>query len=90
MDLGARSRLVTRARLRRLRCPEHGVPVEGVPFARYGAHFTRDFDDLVAWLATKTDQTAITRLVRIDWETVGRTSSGSAMSCCRPIAQQPA
>jgi transposase len=72
VDLGARRRLVIRARLRRLRCPEHGVHVEGVPFARYRAHFTRDFDDLVAWLATKTDQTAITRLVRIDWETVGR------------------
>ena len=72
LDLGARRRLVIRARLRRLRCPEHGVHVEGVPIARYGARFTRDFDDLVAWLATKTDQTAITRLVRIDWETVGR------------------
>jgi transposase len=72
VDLGARRRLEIRARLRRLRCPQHGVHVEGVPFARYGARFTRDFDDLVAWLATKTDQTAITRLVRVDWETVGR------------------
>ena len=71
LDLGV-WRLEIRCRLRRLRCPEHGVHVEGVPFARYRARFTRDFDDLVAWLATKTDQTAITKLVRIDWETVGR------------------
>ena len=28
--------------------------------------------DLAAWLATKTDKTAICRLVRIDWQTVGR------------------
>jgi hypothetical protein len=28
--------------------------------------------DSHAWLATKTDQTAICRLLRIDWETVGR------------------
>ena len=72
VDLGARRRLEIRARLRRLRCPEHGALVEGVPFARYGARFTRDFEDLVAWLMTKTDRTATCRLVRIDWETVGR------------------
>jgi len=72
VDLGARRRLEIRARLRRVRCPEHGALVEGVPFARYGARFTRDFEDLVAWLMTKTDRTATCRLVRIDWETAGR------------------
>ncbi len=71
LDLGS-WRLEVHANLRRLRCPEHGVLVEGVPFARYGARFTRDFEDLVAWLATRTDKTAICRLVRIDWQTVGR------------------
>ena len=59
-------------RLRRLRCPEHGVHVEGVPFARDGARFTRDFENLVAWLASKTDKTATCRLTRIDWQTIGR------------------
>ncbi|MGB0095968.1 MAG: transposase [Solirubrobacteraceae bacterium] len=71
LDLGV-WRLEIRARLRRLRCPEHGAHVEGVPFARDGARFTRDFDDLVAWLVTKMDKTSLCRLVRIDWETVGR------------------
>jgi len=71
LDLGV-WRLEVRARLRRLRCPEHGVHVEGVPFARDGARFTRDFENLVAWLMSKTDRTATCRLVRIDWETVGR------------------
>lgn len=71
LDLG-RWRLEVRARLRRLRCPEHGVRVEGVPFARDGARFTRDFENLVAWLATKTDKTATCRLTRIDWHTIGR------------------
>jgi transposase len=71
LDLGC-WRLEIHARLRRLRCPEHGALVEGVPFARYGARFTRDFENLVAWLATKTDKTAICRLTRIDWQTVGR------------------
>jgi transposase len=71
LDLGV-WRLEVHANLRRLRCPEHGVHVEGVPFARDGARFTRDFEHLVAWLATKTDKTATCRLTRIDWQTIGR------------------
>lgn len=71
LDLGV-WRLEVAADLRRLRCPTHGVLVEGVPFARPGARFTRDFEDLVAYLATTADKTTISRLVRIDWETVGR------------------
>jgi transposase len=71
LDLGV-WRLEVHARLRRLRCPEHGALVEGVPFARDGARFTRDFEDLVAWLATKTDKTATCRLARIDWQSIGR------------------
>ena len=46
LDLGV-WRLEIHARLRRLRCPEHGAHVEGVPFARDGARFTRDFENLV-------------------------------------------
>jgi transposase len=71
LDLGV-WRLELRAQLRRLQCPEHGVRVEGVPFARHRAGFTRDFEALVAWLATRTDKTTVKRLVRIDWDTVGR------------------
>jgi transposase len=71
LDLGV-WRLEIRARLRRLRCPTHGVRTEGVPFARPGSEFTADFESLVAWLATRTDKTAITRLVRVTWRTVGR------------------
>jgi transposase len=71
LDLGV-WRLEVRARLRRLECPADGVRVEGVPFARHRSGFTRDFEQLVAWLTTRTDKTAITRLVRIDWDTVGR------------------
>jgi transposase len=47
LDLGV-WRVELRATLRRLRCPAHGVVVEGVPFARPGARLTRDFDDLLA------------------------------------------
>jgi transposase len=71
LDLG-RWRLEVGAELRRLRCPDHGVRTEGVPFARAGSRFTRDFEDLVGWLATTMDKTALRRLVRVDWDTVGR------------------
>ena len=39
--------------------------------ARGGARYTRDFDDLTAWLAQQMNQTQVTRLMRIGWETVG-------------------
>ena len=60
LDFGRRQVRI-RAQLRRLCCPVHGVRTEAVPFARPGAGFTRDFDDLVAWLATKMDKSAIVR-----------------------------
>ncbi len=68
----AGARLVITARLRRLACPTHGVRVEAVPFARPSAKFTRDFEQLVAWTATKMDKDALRRQVGIDWDTVGR------------------
>jgi transposase len=65
LDLG-RWRLEVRADLRRIDCPTHGGRSEGVPFARASSHFARDFEDLVGWLATTMDKTALRRLVRID------------------------
>jgi transposase len=59
------------AKLRRLSCPTDGAVVEAVPFARHGARFTRDVEDLVAWLATKMDKTAVARLTGVNWRSVG-------------------
>ena len=47
-------------------------PRQQVPFARHRPGLTRDFEDACAYFATKTDKTAITRILRIDWDTVGR------------------
>ena len=55
-DMG-RWKVVVRAGLRRLVCPAHGVRVEQVRFARARCGFSRDIEDLVAFLATKTDKT---------------------------------
>ena len=35
-----------------------------------GARFTRDFEDVVAWLAQRTDKTTIPRLLRCSWAAV--------------------
>lgn len=58
-------------RRRRLRCPDHGVLAEAVPFARPDSRHTRDFEDLVAWLVTKTDKTTVSSFARVAWRTVG-------------------
>jgi transposase len=65
-------RVIVRCRLRRLECRPCGrVVVEAVPFARHRARFTRDFEDVVAWLAQRCDKTSITQLCRVNWRTVG-------------------
>jgi transposase len=70
LDVGG-LRCVIECELRRLYCPGCGDLPEAVEWARGGARYTRDFDDLVAWLAQQMSQTQVTRLMRIAWETVG-------------------
>lgn len=65
-------RCVIECDLRRLYCPGCGDLPEHVEWARSGARYTRDFDDLTAWLAQQMSQTQVTRLMRIGWETVGK------------------
>jgi transposase len=55
----------------RVNCPEHGVTVAAVPWARHNAGHTRVFDDQVAWLVTHTSKTAVVMLMRVAWRTVG-------------------
>jgi transposase len=56
----------------RVRCPEHGVVVCSVPWARHGSRFTRAFEEQVAWLAVNTSSSAVAELMRISWRSVGR------------------
>jgi transposase len=70
LDLGA-TKLFLRGAIRRLHCRVcDRVRTETVPWARPGARFTRDFEDVLAWLAQRMDKTAITRLLRCSWEAV--------------------
>lgn len=70
LDVGG-VRCVIESKLRRLYCPACGDLPEMVEWARAGARYTRDFDDLVAWLAQQMSQTQVTKLMRIAWKTVG-------------------
>ena len=45
--------------------------MEPVPWARPGAAHTRDFEDMVAWLAQQMARTPICGLLRVGWDTVG-------------------
>ncbi|MQB01442.1 MAG: hypothetical protein GEU78_14315 [Actinobacteria bacterium] len=39
-------------------------------WARPGARHTRDFEDVVAWLAQELDKAAVTKLLRCSWKAV--------------------
>lgn len=65
-------KVVIRTRRCRLWCPKHGVITEAVPWAEHGARLTRDFDELVTWLAREMSKSAVERLMHIAWRTVGR------------------
>jgi transposase len=70
LDLGA-AKLFLEAEIRRIDCRRCGrVRTEELPWARPRARHSRDFEDVVAWLAQHTDKTTITRLLRTSWETV--------------------
>ena len=71
LDL-AGMRCFIECRLRRLYCPGCGDVYELVPWARAGSPYTRDFEDMTAFLAQQTNQTAVSRLMRIAWRTVGK------------------
>jgi transposase len=71
LDLGA-NRCVIECELRRLWCPDCGARFEAVPWARPGSRYTRDFEDVVAWLAQQMAKTPIAGLLRIAWDSVGK------------------
>ena len=70
LDQGA-TRTFIEAQAPRVGCKVHGVTVAEVPWARHGVGFTRSFEDQVAWLAVHCSKSAIEKLMRIAWRTVG-------------------
>ena len=70
LDLGT-FRAFVEADAPRVSCPEHGVVVAHVPWARHDAEHTLAFDATAAWLATRTSKSTLEQLLRIAWRTVG-------------------
>jgi transposase len=61
------------AEIARVDCRRCGrVRTEEVPWARPGARASRDFEDMIAWLAQRMDKTSVSRLLRCAWQTVDR------------------
>jgi transposase len=71
VDLGG-IRVELRYEIRRVDCLECGVTTELVPWADHGSWFSRAFEDQVAFLAQKTDRTAVSTVMRVSWRTVGK------------------
>lgn len=70
LDLGA-TKLYLEAEIARLACRRcDRVRTEAVPWARPAARHSRDFQDVVAFLAQRVDKTTICRLLRCSWEAV--------------------
>lgn len=51
-------------------CPEHGVVVAAVPWARPGSRFTTAFEDTCAWLVCHATLSVVAVLLRIAWRSV--------------------
>jgi transposase len=57
---------------RRVNCATcKGVRVEQVPWAAHLSRFTRDLEEMAAYLAQQMDRSAVCKLLGIDWRTVG-------------------
>ena len=81
LDLGS-CRCIIECPLRRLRCAVCGRDgFEHVEFARPDAPYTRDFEDLGAWLAQHTDKTSVVRLLRIGWASIGKIIARVVADC---------
>ena len=70
LDFG-RTLVFIAATVPRVRCPDHGVLVAAVPWARPGARHTYAFEQVAAWCAVEMSATAATRLLRCSWRTIG-------------------
>ena len=70
-DLGAGTMIFIEAAAPRVNCPEHGVVVQQVPWARHKSRFTRSFEDTAVWLSLHLPRRAIAEYLRINWDTVG-------------------
>ena len=70
LDFGG-NRVYIEAFSPRVKCPEHGVLVARVPWARHDSDYTYDFEAAVTWLTLHTTAQDVSEYFRIKWHTVG-------------------
>ena len=70
MDFGA-CRVYILSHVNRVQCPVHGIHTEQIPWAYHHSGFTREFEQQVAYLALHLNRTEVSKLMRINWRTVG-------------------
>jgi transposase len=70
LDLGS-TRVYIEASSPRVKCPEHGVVVAKVPWARHSSGYTYDFETAVTWLTLHATAQDVADYFRIEWRMVG-------------------
>lgn len=55
----------------RVDCKRHGVLTSLVPWARHNSSFTRDFENNVVWMSKYLSKSAVSKMQRISWNTIG-------------------
>ena len=71
LDIGNSIHVYVESEATRVDCPEHGVTVQQVPWARHGSRYTKSFEDSVVWLTLHLSKKAVSEYMRIKWGTVG-------------------
>jgi len=70
LDFG-NERVYIEAASPRVTCPEHGVVVARVPWARYDSDYTYDFETAVTWFTLHATAKDVSEYFKIKWHTVG-------------------
>lgn len=70
LDMGTHKVFIV-ADVKRIKCAEHGVVTEAVPWAFHGSKFTKKFEQQVAFQAIHQSKKLVCQLMRINWRTVG-------------------
>ena len=70
LDLGS-TKVYIESTSPRIMCPEHGVLVSRVPWARHDSSYTYDFETAVTWFTLHATAQDVAEYFRIKWHTVG-------------------
>lgn len=72
LDIGEGVELYVESEAPRVKCEEHGVVVQWVPWGRHGSHFVKNFEDTAVWLSLHLSRKSVAEYLRVKWETVGQ------------------